>query len=76
VAFNRRLSFIDWYLSRLVAVDPTDVINTSTRSKTVTRQVPKRAKAAIGFKEFAIFFIVCAYLKVSQNTWASVKENE
>jgi hypothetical protein len=43
---------------------------------TETRQVPKRTKAAIGIKQFAIFFIVCSYLKASQNTWASVKENE
>jgi hypothetical protein len=42
----------------------------------VTRQDSKRTKAAIGIKEFAIFLMVCSYLKASQNTWVSVKENE
>jgi hypothetical protein len=42
----------------------------------VTRQVPKRTNAASAIKGFAIFFIVCSYLKASQNTWVSVKENE
>jgi len=58
------------------SANPTDVISAYTRSITVTRQVQKRTKAAIGIKEFAIFFIVCFYLKASQNTWVSVKKNE
>jgi len=62
VVFNRRLSFIDEYLSRLVAVDPT--------AFAVLPGSPSK------IKEFAIFFIVCSYLKSSQNAWVSIKENE
>src|SRR4030095_46368 len=58
------------------SANPTDVSNTTTRLKTLTRQVPTRTKAASGIKEFAIFFILCSYLKASQNTRVSVKENK